>query len=232
MVLQFNQYHDKNITCTVEGAVLSTYFVILPILTGRFLKIAIYYPQRGHSFNDCDRDFATVKRKIRRLDRIYSPQEYENLIKSSSNSGKFTVKHVIHKDIAAFKTWWPSFFKKKVLSNRSYGRAIPKDQKSYFAVNNFYEFVFSSEEPGVIIAKPFIDSFVEERFSVLKKNNSPLFIPNPEDNPAYQEKIPINVKKIEDIKKLYQYIPDNYKEYYNEINEWPTTTTDEVAEDL
>lgn len=75
--------------------------------------------------------------------------------------------------------------KKKVLSNWSYGRIIPKVKKSYFAVNNFYEFVFSSEESGIILANPLIESFVEERFSVLKKNNSPLFISNPEDNSAY-----------------------------------------------
>lgn len=30
------------------------------------IKIYIYFPQRGHWFNYCDGDFATVKSKIRR----------------------------------------------------------------------------------------------------------------------------------------------------------------------
>lgn len=71
------------------------------VLSGRFLKVIIYDPQCGHSFLDCDRDLATVKRKNCHHDRI--SQKYENLIKSSLNTGKFTVKHVKHKDIVKLR---------------------------------------------------------------------------------------------------------------------------------
>lgn len=173
-------------------------FLLALTITKRFEQVSIYFPQRGHSFNDCDRDFATVKRKIRREDRIYTPQQYEDFIVSSSNSRKFNVKHVTHQDVADFKNWWPDYFKKKVLSSRSYGKRVAKEQKVFFAVNNFYEFEFTNLEPGVARAKPFIDGLVDERFCLLKnisRETPKLFIPDPASNPAYQDKIPINEKK-------------------------------------
>lgn len=209
-------------------------FLLALVLTEKFQKISIYFPQRGHSFNDCDRDFGTVKRKIRRHDRIFSPEEYENLIISSSTTNKFDVKHITSQDVASFKTWWPTFFKKKVLSVRSVGKAVPKEEKVSFAVNQFYEFSFNHAEPGVIVAKPYIDSIIEERFLLLKtlqKDSLPLAIPYPVNSPAYQGKIPINSKKIEDIKKLQQYIPDKYKPFYDEICKWPTVNADEMPEE-
>ncbi|CAH1098460.1 unnamed protein product [Psylliodes chrysocephalus] len=186
----------------------------------KFQKITIYFPQRGHSSNDCDRDFGTVKRKIRCLDRIFSVGEYEDLKVSLSRSNKFDVRHVTHVDVAGFKQWWPDFFKKKVLSTRSLGKQVPKEYKVNFTINSFYEFSFNSENLGVVFAKPYIGSFVEEHFLLLKtlqRSIPTIVVPNPQNLSAYQGKIPINVKKIDDIKKLQQYIPDKYKEFYTTV---------------
>ncbi|CAH1110134.1 unnamed protein product [Psylliodes chrysocephalus] len=134
----------------------------------KFQIIIIFFSQRGHSFNDCDRDFGTVKSKIRRLDRIFSVEEYEDLIVSSSRSNKFDVRHVTHVDVTGFEQWWPDFFKKKVLSTRSLGKQVPKEEKVNFTINSFYEFSFNSENLGVIFAKPYIGSCVEVRYLFLK----------------------------------------------------------------
>lgn len=208
-------------------------YLLALVMTNKFQKITIYFPQRGHSFNDCDRDFGTVKRKIRRLDRIFSVEDYEDLIVSSSTNKKFDVRHITHVDVTGFKKWWPDFFKKKVLSTRSFGKEVPKEEKVSFSINSYYEFSFYSEYMGVVFAKPYIGSIVEDRFllsKILQRGSSSIVVPDPQNFPAYQGKIPINIKKIEDIKKLQQYIPDMHKAFYNNICEWPTTTGEETEE--
>jgi hypothetical protein len=51
-------------------------FLLALVSTGRFQKLHHYFPVRGHSFLQCDRNFGIAKRKIRRKDRIYTPEEY------------------------------------------------------------------------------------------------------------------------------------------------------------
>jgi hypothetical protein len=62
-------------------------FLLALVSTGRFQKIHQYFPVRGHSFLQCDRNFGTVKRKIRRKDRIYTPEEYNEMIRIAKNTG-------------------------------------------------------------------------------------------------------------------------------------------------
>lgn len=42
--------------------------------TGRFDKIEQYFPVRGHSFLPCDRDFSNIKKKLKKIDRVYTLQ--------------------------------------------------------------------------------------------------------------------------------------------------------------
>lgn len=52
-------------------------------VTEKFNSIRQYFPVRGHSFLACDRNFACVKRVIRKHDRVYLPSEYNDLIASA-----------------------------------------------------------------------------------------------------------------------------------------------------
>lgn len=93
----------------------------------RFDSIHQYFPIRGHSYLPCDRDFSVVKRTVKKEDRVYLPMEYTELIISSSSKRAFTV-HMVHKeDILDFKSWWPSHYKKNVLSVESRGRNVPRE---------------------------------------------------------------------------------------------------------
>nr|CAI5835289.1 unnamed protein product [Callosobruchus analis] len=90
---------------------------------GRFRKIEQIFPIRGHSFLPCDRDFAVIKRNLKKYDRLYDLHEYTEIIVASGLKNKFTV-HEIHAanntDILDFKSWWPTYYKKTVyLKNRS-----------------------------------------------------------------------------------------------------------------
>ena len=46
-------------------------------LVKRFKKVEQIYPIRGHSFLPCDRDFGTVKKLLRRFDRIFSVHDLD-----------------------------------------------------------------------------------------------------------------------------------------------------------
>ncbi|KAL1516149.1 hypothetical protein ABEB36_000068 [Hypothenemus hampei] len=80
--------------------------------SGRFDTIKHYFPIRGHSFLPCDRDFECIKRKIRKMDRIYTLDEYVQLILDSSRTGRFSVEKVETNNILSFKSWWPKKYKK------------------------------------------------------------------------------------------------------------------------
>lgn len=39
---------------------------------------------------------------------------------------------------------------------------------------------------------------------------------------AYNSKVSLNPRKLEDVKKIIKYIPSEYQEFYNNILQWPT----------
>lgn len=80
----------------------------------QFSKIIHYFPVRGHSFLPCDRDFAIIKRKLRKTDRIFTVHQLTELIVASSTTKKFSVREVTTSDVVNFKDWWPKFYKKKL----------------------------------------------------------------------------------------------------------------------
>ncbi|CAH1100476.1 unnamed protein product [Psylliodes chrysocephalus] len=75
--------------------------------SGRFDDIQQYFPIRGHSFLPCDRDFGNIKRKLKKVDRVYTIRQYIEIIASFSNKHKFLIHLVDGKDIVNFKDWWP-----------------------------------------------------------------------------------------------------------------------------
>jgi len=86
---------------------------------GKFETITHFFPVRGHSFLPCDRDFGSIKRLLRKTDRIYIPQQYAQLIIEASRCGRFSVHNVQTDEILNFNNWWPSSYKKTVNSDET-----------------------------------------------------------------------------------------------------------------
>jgi len=76
--------------------------------SGQFQNTVHYFPFRGHPFNVCDRDFAAVKKKISRLDRIRSHEEQLAAIKDSIKTGKITVNGIDNKNSVLLKNGGPN----------------------------------------------------------------------------------------------------------------------------
>lgn len=197
----------------------------------RFHKISHYYPQRGHSFIPCDRDFSLIKRCLNKSDRLYNIEQLGELMIRSAYEGKFCVKYVQTEEIKNFSDWWPKYYKKTCLSDDSYGRNIEKKVKLQFHISKFSHFEYSSSHPGKIRALQFIDSATSSFFS-LRKILNPLVL-NQNVPPLYQGKVPIFYKKVTDLKKILVYIPEAFKNFYEEVtSNWPTSAAQENDEEI
>lgn len=102
--------------------------------TGRFQSITHMFPERGHSYLPYDRNFGVFKKKIKSIDRVYTPKEYVEII---ANSRKNVEIHVVEfGEILNFDQWWPSYFKKTVVSRES--EKLPRNK--HFVLQNSNNF--------------------------------------------------------------------------------------------
>lgn len=176
-------------------------------MTGRFSAIHHYFPVRGHSFLPCDRDFATVKRAIRKFDRVYTPTQYNEIIGSAKvKDPKFLVKSMDHNDFIDFKNWWPKFFKKTTKS---------LDKNEDFTISKYKHFEYSAERPGYVVARPFIDALTSGTF-LLRKPGA-MTLPTAQ---AYQGMLPVKAKKILDVRKIVHYVLEEHLTFYQQILAW------------
>lgn len=197
--------------------------------TKMFKDIKQYFPVRGHSFLPCDRDFAVLKRKLRRCDRIYTVKEVADILLSASTSNKFKVILPSTKDIVDFKQWWPKHYKKNMLSIDSIGKNVPLDQKILFKISQYTFFHYSAEQDGLVTTKEYIGGFISYTFSIKNASGAALQLPT---KSAYTGKRPINKKKMEDLKKLENYLPQEreVKLFYEHIFKWPVCDRENTEE--
>lgn len=200
---------------------------------GRFKTVNQYFPIRGHSYMPCDRDFAVVKRNIRKNDRIFLLKEYVSLFIMSSAKRNFSVYLIDDENgvIKDYKRWWPRFYKKNTLSTASYGRGVPKDQKVPFNISRFMQFTHTEDKKGYVLARDYIDGLLEHEFKVSTSTQIQSF---PEEVAYPEIKIPISDKKMSSIKKFERFIRDKdetIQHFYEKIFAWPTVSReDEVNE--
>lgn len=186
--------------------------------TDRFDKIYHRLPVRGHSFLPNDRSFGTVKKILKRKDRYYEPMEICQFICNAHR--KFTVSMVKTEDILDFKGWWTKFYKKDAISIETQSHQVPRSQKQHFLVSHFLEFEYSADQKGCVVTRPFIQNCGRVNTFDLRRNRSA--IPVLPVEKAYNGPIPINAKKIEDLRRTLQYIPHAHMQYFvNIVENWP-----------
>lgn len=189
--------------------------------TGRFKEIKHYYPVKGHSYLPCDRDFSLIKRSLKKLDRLYSiNQIIHSIVHCTTNLNKFTVKLVQTSEILDYKNWWPHYYTKTPVSEETRGRKTKKKDKVCFSISSFSEFTYNKQLRGIVTARAFIHGLTKHTFK-LSSRGLPILLPS---IPAYESKIPIKKRKIDDVRKLSPYIPIKYRRFFNELTSWPTTT--------
>ena len=188
--------------------------------TGRFDRIEQYYPIRGHSYLPFDRDFAVMKRKLERYDRVYTVHQITELIITFSITGKFTVKEVATEDIIDFQKWWPTFYKKSCISEETRGKKVPAKDKISFGISSLMHFTYGTSL-SVTVCRPFIDGLMVQTYKMLQVVDRIVEFPQ---NVCYPlGNVSIKRVKLQDIRKLMQYVPDEFSGFYDELMSWPTT---------
>lgn len=169
---------------------------------------------RGHSFLPCDRDFGSLERVIRKYDRIYLPEDYENMILSCRKLKPFTITKISYKDIIDYKNWWPNHYKKTCQSS---------DQiKAKFTITNYRQFTYDSSTTGYVITSDYIVGLISNNTKLIKPKAAPT-LPT---TPAYSKILPINIKKIDNLKKMIKYMTGETLEFYYHIISWETTNVE------
>lgn len=154
------------------------------------------------------------------MDRV--PDQYNELILKASKVGRFSVHKVQPNEILSFKNWWPKSYKKITVSDfrRKVSRAIPKDQKITFKMSTFKHFEYQSKTPEKLVAHTIIGGLASAPTFTLRKTAVVPSLPTAKAYPL--GKVPVNKKKLDDVRKLYGYVA-GYEDFYNTILQWPTT---------
>lgn len=142
------------------------------------------------------------------------------MILRASAHNRFSVERVTTDLILSFNNWWPNIYKKVSISVKTSGRGIPKHQKLLFKISSYKQFEYSNKNQGIVTAYSHINGFNSDTFSFRKTSYCPA-LPTLQAYPY--GKVPINIKKIQDLVKLEPYIKNFYDEFYKEIFEWPTS---------
>lgn len=200
----------------------------LSCLSGQFKSVRHYLPHRGHSFLPNDRDFSVVKRKLKKHDRFYTTKDVIRIIASSpqvQQRSRFEVTRVTHHDILNFKDAGFGLFKKSVICDEHKAIKQKKFKKLSFQIASFKDFEYTT--PGIVKCRPLIDGLVSYSFnlqSMKSLNITKLYFSNLRR--AYRRRLPINVKKMEDLRKFEPYLPPKCKSFWNSIYRLKTRYTE------
>ncbi|KAJ4430647.1 hypothetical protein ANN_19237 [Periplaneta americana] len=140
---------------------------------GQFVSITHNFAVRGHSYSPYDRDFGAIKRLLKKVDRIYTPEEYMEPILKASKTNHFNTHRVTSQHIRSFKTWWSHSYKKLTNSGKTSDRGVPEDQKESFKISTYKQFCYNKNIPGKVIVKPNVDGIIQSTFTLLKIDLAP-----------------------------------------------------------
>lgn len=118
------------------------------------------------------------------------------------------------------------YYKKTCISQETKGKNTKSD-KVYFQISTLFQFVYEAQKKGYVQAYSIINSLMPPFTFFMSKSQAEV---QPPTAPAYPtEQVAIKRAKILDIVKMMDYIPDEHKDYYVNIRNWPTTDA-EVAD--
>lgn len=169
-------------------------------------KIIHRYPKPGHSFLPCDRAFGFIEKKKRKLERIFLPEQYANLITETCK--KFSVIRVTQNMILNFAQHTNKLFKKNVTNRNKSSFSILKYRCMQYTTNGLF-------------ASISVNSTAKKCF-ILHKPNIKLSLPLPSQK-LYNGPLDIKPAKLKDVKDLSsKYVPAEFLWYYMELQSTST----------
>lgn len=123
-------------------------------------------------------------------------------------SGKFEVHIIDSNDILGFKTWHPQFYKKSFISAETRGKNFNTEQKVHFSIHKLYHFEYENKNKGYIRAYTNINGLIHHTFFMAKTTGA---VTGPYSVAYPTGKLRIKQTKMDDLKKLRNYIPQSYQ---------------------
>lgn len=164
-------------------------------------KIIHRYPEPGHSFLPCDRAFGIIEKRRRKLERVYLPSTYKNLVQDTCK--KFKVIDVEQNMILNYSQHTKALFKKTV-NNRS---------KISFSILT-YRFIEYTQHG--LYSSVSVHSTAKDHF-ILQKPKTTLSLPT-NDSLLYNGPLNIKEAKLKDVRDLAsKYVPSEYLWYYSNL---------------
>lgn len=176
------------------------------VRNGRFKKIMHRFPEPGHSFLPCDRCFGVVEKYIRKVERVYLPEEYIHHYNKSS--AKFNVVVVRQDMILNFVEHYQPYFKK----------TITNKHKEKFAISKYRTLIYNCDS-NVIICSKTANTIVTEEYSITKVDKVDIAIPlTPKNEAIYSSPLPLKKQKLENVMVLAnKYVPEAYLQFYRSL---------------
>ena len=186
--------------------------------TGRFKFIQHHFPVRGHSFLPNDRDFGRTESKKKRQERVYTPEQWHDVIRSARRRNPFTVTPVSQNMVKEYSLHFTPHFKKSVRS----GKQPQSMQKARV-------FEYSETHASQVWVKYGGEDEQWSKFDLEKKGAAPTL----PFEPRYKKYLPVKPKKVADVQKLVdKYVPMEYRSFYDamDANEDVSSETEESDE--
>ena len=174
------------------------------VSTGRFLKITHFFPVRGHSFLPNDRDFGRTEIRKRKHERIYTCDQWMDVIKAARVRKPF---EVVSCDNGMFLNCCDHL-------SPSFKKTIKNDEKQPLNISNARVLEYSSSHPTEVWVQYRPDG-EWRKFTILKRGGA---IPSIPLLTKYTGLLAMKENKVTDLKKIVdKYVPTEFKSYYRSI---------------
>lgn len=187
---------------------------------GRFNHIQHNFPVRGHSFLPNDRDFGHTESKKRKVENVYIPDQWFDVIKRARKRNPFSIVSVTQNMVMKYSDHLLSFFKKTVSVN-----------KKAFSIQRSRVLDYSSDHPEELWVKYSTQDETWTKYKILRGKQINITLPT---EFKYHAPLPLKPSKVEDINNLVKkYVPTEYQVFYSLIStdEHASSETDESETD-
>lgn len=164
------------------------------------------FPEVGHSFLDSDRDFGRIEKKLKKIETLYTPDQYRDVIKSSSNKKSVVVNMEHHfKLIPEIATKLYLINKKK---NTLEEKISLRDNVKWIRVEEYGSYYYKDTLDE---NTPFLKvDIMKSRHRKLEKEDFKLELIRNKNNA-------LSAEKNSNLKEQLQYIDDEYKYFYQKV---------------
>ena len=169
----------------------------------------------GHSYNVCDQDFGLIEKRKRRVDNIWIPGGWQDLVRQSSK--KFSVVEMNKEEMKSLEKF------RKVVTCRK--KASDGNNVEWLKLRWMH---FESGLPYIMSFKPTLSNDFPFRQVSFGKVGRPASLPNL--GPLYTEQRALKAAKVKDLHSLLMFVPPVYHEFYNSLKAETSVHTDETED--